>query len=329
MLAIVACSKSFSEPFIAFQNPAGFPEPAYNFSANTITKEGFELGRKLFYDPILSRNNMISCGSCHLQTSAFTHHGHDVSHGIDDRLGIRNSPPIMNLAWSTSFMWDGGVVDLDLQPIVPITSHVEMDEDMGKVIEKLNTHATYPALFKSAFGNSKITTAAFLKGLSQFMLLCNSTNSKYDSVKSNSGVTFSKDEQEGYAIFINKCNACHKEPLFTVHSFRNNGIGKGIIDDKGRYDITLNEADSYKFKVPSLRNLGYTAPFMHDGRFRTLEQTLDHYTDHVQISPTLDPILQNGTTGIPLNTEEKRKLITFLNTLNDRDFILNRNLSEQ
>lgn len=232
VILIVACSKSFIEPFIAFQNPPGFPEPVYNFSANTISKEGFELGRKLFYDPILSRNTTISCGRCHLQTSAFTHHGHDVSHGIDDKLGIRNSPPIMNLAWSTSFMWDGGVVDLDLQPIVPVTSHVEMDEDMGKVLEKLNTHAAYPALFKSAFGNSTITTAAFLKSLSQFMLLCTSINSKYDSVKSKSGVTFSKGEQEGYAIFITKCNACHKEPLFTDNSFRNNGIGKGIIDDK-------------------------------------------------------------------------------------------------
>ena len=121
LASIVACKKEVIEAFAGFQQPANFPAPLYRFENNPVTKEGFELGRKLFYDPILSANNTISCGNCHVQTSAFTHHGHSVSHGIEDRLGTRNSPPIMNLAWSNSFMWDGGIGDLDLQPIAPIT----------------------------------------------------------------------------------------------------------------------------------------------------------------------------------------------------------------
>ncbi|MCH5598193.1 cytochrome-c peroxidase [Niabella ginsengisoli] len=184
IVIISACSKDvvIEKFFPGFNRPVHFPEPAYNIAGNTITKDGFELGRKLFYEPRLSRNNTISCGSCHIQSSSFTQHGHDVSHGIDDRLGRRNSPPIMNLAWNTSFMWDGGVFDLDLQPIVPITAHEEMDEKLSNVISKLQTHSEYPALFKKAFGSDQITTASFMKALSQFMLMCVSSNSKYDSV---------------------------------------------------------------------------------------------------------------------------------------------------
>ncbi len=133
---------------MGFQKPVNFPDPVYHFSTNNITKDGFELGRKLFYDPVLSANNTISCGECHIQTSAFTHHGHTVSHGIFDRMGTRNSPPIMNMAWNTSFMWDGGIVDLDLQAISPITNHVEMDETMPNILTKLRSSSEYPALFK-------------------------------------------------------------------------------------------------------------------------------------------------------------------------------------
>ncbi len=148
---LVACSKEMIDRFEGFQKPSHFPEPAYHFSTNPITENGFKLGRKLFYEPRLSRNNTVSCGSCHIQSSAFTQHGHDVSHGIDDRLGTRNSPPIMNLAWMPTFFWDGGVFDLDLQPVVPITNHVEMDETIPNVLNKLRNHPGYPGLFKKAF----------------------------------------------------------------------------------------------------------------------------------------------------------------------------------
>jgi len=328
---IYACRKEIMEaPFFGFEVPENFPQPSYHFSTNPVTKGGFELGRKLFYDPLLSRNSTISCGSCHLPSSAFTHHGHSVSHGIDDRLGTRNTPPIMNLAWYSSFMWDGGVFDLDLQPIAPLTNHVEMDETMGNVIAKLSSSGSYPLLFKKTFGTEEITSASVLKALSQFMLMCVSSNSKYDSVMRKQNKAFNSDEQKGYILFQKKCGSCHTEPLFTDNSFRNNGIGPGIADDKGRNLITLNDSDSYKFKVPSLRNLKYTAPYMHDGRFYTLEAVLEHYSKGVQISPGLDPILQkNGQKGIHMDDNEKASLIAFLKTLNDPSFITDKKLAEQ
>lgn len=312
--------------FLGFKQPANFAPAVYKLENNTITQAGFELGRKLFYEPRLSRNNTISCGDCHIQTSAFTHHGHDVSHGIDDRLGSRNAPPVMNLAWNPTFMWDGGVFDLDLQPIVPITNPVEMDETMENVLKKLREHPQYPALFKKAFGTEEINTARMMKAMSQFMVMLVSANSKYDKVMRKEGETFTAEEQEGYVIFQQKCSNCHQEPLFTDHSFRNNGIGAGNNDDKGRYDATLNPDDMYRFKVPSLRNLAYTAPYMHDGRLLTLDAVLNHYTGEVQHMPTLDPLLENG---IGLTGDERVKLLAFLYTLNDKEFITDRRFSEQ
>ncbi len=332
LAGIVACRKAFTEAaFSGFQSPSNFPVPAYHFSTNNITKDGFELGRALFYETMLSANNTISCGSCHIQTSAFTHHGHSVSHGILDRMGTRNSPPIMNLAWNKTFMWDGGVFDLDLQAIAPITNHVEMDESMANVLNKLRASAKYRGLFAKAYGNDDITTANFLKSLSQFMLMCVSSNSKYDSVmRHEGGTSFTKDEQEGYGIFKQKCSACHAEPLFTDQSFRNNGISISNTNDLGRYLITQDDKDKYTFKVPSLRNLEYTAPYMHDGRFFTVDAVLDHYTNQVQQTPNLDALLQmNGVTGITITTAEKKLIGAFLNTLNDRSFLLDKRFSEQ
>lgn len=330
-ISIYACKKEVIETFASFQKPTNFPEPVYHFSTNAVTKDCFELGRKLFYDPILSANNTISCGSCHIQTSAFTHHGHSVSHGIFDRMGTRNSPPIMNLAWNTSFMWDGGIFDLDLQAIAPITNHVEMDETMANVLNELRNSSQYPALFKKAYGTDEITTSNFLKALSQFMVMCVSSNSKYDSVMRNEGEkSFTPDEQQGYTIFKQKCSTCHKEPLFTDNSFRNNGISISSVNDEGRYLITQSDADKYKFKVPSLRNLTYTAPYMHDGRFFTVEAVLDHYASQVQQTPNLDPVFQQGTQlGIPLTAVEKQQLIAFLQTLNDKTFVTDKRFSEQ
>ncbi len=329
LVMAVACSKTAVDTFAGFVSPSHFPNPEYRVDNNLVTKDGFALGRKLFYDGILSKNNQVSCGFCHIQSAAFTHHGHDVSHGIDDRLGKRNSPPIMNLAWRKSFMWDGGVNDLDLQPIAPITNHVEMDEDLGNVLSKLRNSATYPGLFRKAFGTDEITTARLMKALSQFMIMCVSSHSKYDSVLQNQS-TFTADEKAGYQIVQQKCAGCHKEPLFTDESFRDNGIYIGYNNDSGRYSVTLNPTDLYKFKVPSLRNLGYTAPYMHDGRFYTLQVVLDSYSSDVHNKPNLDPLLkQNGVLGIPLSATEKAQIIAFLNTLNDKTFINNPQLSEQ
>lgn len=329
LFGVLACSKEMIDRFAGFQQPVNFPEPVYNIAGNEVTKEAFELGRKLFYEPRLSRNNTVSCGSCHIQSSAFTQHGHDVSHGIDDRLGRRNSPPIMNLAWMPAFMWDGGVFDLDLQPIVPITAHEEMDETIPNILNKLRSHTDYPGLYQKAFGSSEITTATTMKALSQFMIMCISSDSKYDSVMRGKS-SFTVEEQAGYTLFKQKCNSCHSEPLFTDNAFRNNGIAIGLNNDEGRSEVTLNPLDRYKFKVPSLRNVQFTAPYMHDGRFYTLAAVLDHYSGQVQNTPNLDSVLnQSGTLGIPLTADDKTKLLSFLRTLSDRKFISNPLLAEQ
>jgi len=314
IIFLFACSKTENiEAFIGFKKPDHFPQPVYKLENNEISQAGFELGRKLFYEARLSRNNTVSCGFCHLQTAAFTHHGHDVSHGIDDRLGSRNSPPIMNLAWNTTFMWDGGVFDLDLQPVVPITNPVEMDETMENVLNKLRNTAPYPALFKRAFGSEDITTARMLKAMSQFMVMLVSDQSRYDSVVRKQAV-FTVAEEKGYSLFQQKCSSCHKEPMFTDYSFRNNGIGAGPNNDEGRYAITLNPDDRYKFKVPSLRNLAYTAPYMHDGRLYTLNAVLEHYNSEL-------------TGG--LSDDDRNYLLAFLNTLNDKHFITDKRFSEE
>lgn len=317
--------------FLGFQKPANFPEPVYKLENNKVTEAGFLLGRSLFYEPRLSRNNTISCGSCHIQSSGFTQHGHDVSHGIDDLLGTRNSPPIMNLAWNSAFMWGGGIYDLDLQPIAPITTHVEMDETLDNVMAKLRLVAKYPTMFKAAFGTEEINTARLMKALSQFMVMCVSANSKYDKVmRKEAGQSFTADEQAGYALFQAKCSTCHKEPLFTDGSFRNNGLAPSPINDLGLYTATLLETDRYKFKVPSLRNLSYTTPYMHDGRFLTLNGVFNHYNDEVQQTANLDPLLQqNGKPGISLTADDRIKLTAFLKTLDDADFVTRKDLAEQ
>lgn len=315
IITVIACNRDAVEHVFSFEQPANFPAPVYHFNTNEISQAKFELGRKLFYEPRLSRNNTVSCGTCHIQASAFTHHGHDVSHGIDDRLGSRNSQSVMNMAWSNTFFWDGGVFDLDLQPIVPITNPVEMDETVENVMNKLRAHDQYPGLFNKAFGSEEINTERMMKALSQFMVMLVSANSKYDKVMRKEGEIFTADEQKGYEVFQTKCASCHKEPLFTDHSFRNNGIGIGFNNDVGRFSVTLNEADKYTFKVPSLRNLSYTSPYMHDGRFITVEAVLKKYN--------------GGELGITLSDEEQTQLVAFLKTLDDVEFINDKRFSEQ
>ena len=323
---------------IVWTKPANFPDPVYDMSRNPLTEEGVELGRFLFYDGILSRTNQIGCGTCHQQVAAFTHHGHELSHGVDDLLGVRNSPAIQNMAWNTSFFWDGGVHDLDLVPFNPIENPVEMGEKVSNVITKLrNTPLAtskipvdYPKMFKKAFGTEEINSERMMKALSQFMLTMVSANSKYDYYAKGDLTAFNAQEKAGLTIFKNKCGSCHSGELFTDNSFRNNGLVPVRINDEGRFAINAVEADKYKFKVPSLRNVGLTAPYMHDGRYRTLEEVLDHYSDSVKKSSTLDPVFlhADGTTGIVLSPSEKVSVIAFLKTLNDDQFIQNVKLSD-
>jgi cytochrome c peroxidase len=325
----LSCGKEKENTFAGFVAPSHFPKPLYKFENNVITQEKFELGRQLFYDPLISYDKTISCGSCHIQTSAFTHHSHTVSHGIFDQLGIRNAPAVMNLAWAPSFMWDGGITDLDLLPIAPITNHVEMGDTMSNVIHKLNAHPTYPSRFKKAFGDEKVNTANFLKALSQFMVMCTSTQSKYDDVV-NGKATFTADEKAGYNIFKSQCASCHKEPLFTDYSYRNNGLKPSNINDVGRSLVSLDNNEKYKFKVPSLRNIEHTKPYMHDGRYRTLQAAIEHYKNNVTDMETLDPLLKSDKKiGLLLTESDVSLLEKFLLTLSDKSFLTNPILSEQ
>ena len=310
--------------FKGFSVPSNFPQPTYNFVNNPVTEAGFSLGKRLFYDEILSFDGTIACATCHIQTSAFTQHGHDLSHGINDLLTLRNTPPVQNMAWKRFFMLDGGVLNLDLFAINPITAHNEMGETMANVLQKLRNHKEYPVLFEKAFGSKEINTERLLKALSQFQVMCISADSKYDKVKRNEGVQFTVDEQAGYSVFLQKCESCHKEPLFTNEAFTNNGIPIVNPEDKGRAAITLNPNDEYRFIVPSLRNVVETAPYMHSGKIRTLSDVLDHYSTGMIDHPTLDSIFRtpNGL-GIPLTSEEKRVLTQFLHTLTDQNFLKN------
>ena len=237
--------------------------------------------------------------------------------------------PVFNAIFKKTFFWDGGVHNIDLIALNPIKNPVEMDEDPAKVIEKLNAHPEYPSLFKKAFGTSQITSKEFLQAMSQFMAMLISADSKYDQFMKGSA-TFSLDETTGYALFKDKCASCHSGELFSDFSFRNNGLTADFTNDQGRYDVSLKEEDIGKFKVPSLRNIAKTGPYMHSGKFTKLSEVLDYYGSGVKNSNTLDPILtKNGQLGIPLNQDEKAQIIAFLMTLTDTDFLHNPDFSEQ
>lgn len=302
---------------IAFSIPNHFPSPHYNSSQNKVTTNGFLLGRRLFYDVRLSSDNSISCASCHHQAAAFSDAGMALSIGVDHKIGVRNSPGLFNLAWNTSFMWDGGINHIEIMSLAPLTDPNEMNMDMSELLEKLATIPEYPNLFNKAFGSTEITDQRLFYALTQFMVMLVSSESRYDKY-SKGQVQFSTDEIAGLALFNQYCIDCHGTPLFTDYSFRNNGLV--LNDDNGREQITLNAADRGKFKVPSLRNVALTYPYMHDGRFATLEEVLDHYRFGIVESETLDPLLVNG---IQLSSTEKIQLIQFLNTLSDHEYSTN------
>jgi cytochrome c peroxidase len=305
-----------------FKVPAGWPEPVYNFTKNPLSAQKIEIGRILFYDPVLSGNNMVSCASCHSPYHAFTHIDHALSHGIDDRIGTRNSPALMNLAWQNKFMWDGAIHHLDMQALAPLSHPDEMGSSIDSAIDRIQARKRYRELFYAAYGDTAITGERVLKCLSQFMLTLVSAHSKYDKVmRQEQGISFTEQEQKGYLIFKANCASCHTEPLFTNGGFENNGLAPDTsLHDMGRMKVTGKTSDALKFKVPTLRNCELTYPYMHDGRYRNLQMVLFHYTRTVQQSPTLSAHLKKK---IVLNEQEKGQLIAFLKTLTDEEFVKN------
>lgn len=300
--------------------PDYFPKPVYDFKKNPLKQSTVDLGRKLFYDPILSRDHTISCSSCHLSHQAFSHAGNHLSKGIEDGIGDRNSPAIFNLAWQKTFMWDGSVVNIDVQALAPINHPKEMGEDINVVVRKLNQSKEYKILFYKSFGDSLATSERVMKALSQFQLTIVSANSKYDKVKQGKA-KFTASENKGYQLFKGNCSSCHSEPLFSTYEFANNGLSyNSELKDNGKWNKTFEPADKMMFKIPSLRNLAYTYPYMHDGRFKTLNEVLEHYENGIVKSPTLAKQLEKP---IIFNPKEKEDLLAFLATLNDSVLVSN------
>ncbi len=335
LLLIDACKKKdttaetpFTTTPIKFTVPAGWPQPPTDiFANNPVTEEGFALGRKLFYDTRLSIDNTVACANCHQQFAAFATYDHDFSHGLNNVHTFRNAPALFNLAWMQQMHWDGGINHIEVQPLAPITNPIEMGETIEHVIEKLKADTAYPKLFAKAYGSTEITSQKMLKALAQFMGIIVSNNSKYDKVKRGEA-SFTASEQSGYTVYQSKCAGCHPEPLFTDNSFRNNGLPVNTgLNDYGRMRITGNASDSLKFKVPSLRNIGLSLPYMHDGRFNSVGSVIDHYrTGIVTTQPTLDPLLVNR---ISISNTEKNDLIYFLFALTDSTFTKDPRFSQQ
>jgi cytochrome c peroxidase len=306
--------------------PDHFPPAHYNFETHTYSKKGFELGRKLFFDPVLSVDESISCGSCHHQKDAFADGGKALSVGVFGQTTDRNSPPIMNMAWNTSFMWDGGINHIEVQPFAPLINPKEMGEDLNHVLTKLLDHPEYPALFEQAFGKTPLDDQQFFWALAQYMGNLVSSDSKYDQYLLGE-VPFTETEQQGYNLFRAHCEACHQEPLLTDYGFHNNGLDTLFLD-VGRFAISQQADDMGTFKTPSLRNIMLTAPYMHDGRFEHILDVIDHYSHGIKNSPTLSPALHGHIGGIGMSDAEKQALLSFLETLTDYEFISDPELAE-
>jgi len=303
---------------IPFVYPDNYPQPVYNFEGNPLTKEGFELGRKLFYDGQLSIDGNYPCVGCHHQVAVFGTYDHDLSHGYNEQHTMRNAPPLFNLAWKKEFHADGKYGSLESEFIHPITASNEMAETIDHVLEKLRRDTSYNHFFKKAFGTHTVTLPRVQKALSQFVLLLVSGNTKFDKYKRGLAV-FTDYEERGYQIYQSQCASCHPEPMFTDLSYRNIGLPLNpFLNDYGRMIVTGQKEDSIKFRVPSLRNVSLTYPYMHDGRFHSLKACLEHYRDGIQQSATLDPMLTNG---IQLNNSQIIDVVAFLRTLTDSTLV--------
>ena len=301
--------------------PYGFPDMIIP-EDNPMTFEGVELGRKLFNDPILSANNTLACINCHMPESSFSD-PNQFSTGIDGFLGNRNSSALINLGWSSSFNWDGSVKSLEEQAFEPVTNSLEMHNSWNNVENTLNQDEEYLLLFKQAYNIDYIDSTHVVMAIAQFERTLISNNSKFDKYSRGEEV-FTKSELNGFAIFNSEkgdCFHCHGTSLFTDNLFHNNGLDVEPFLDLGLGKITENTSDNGKFKTPSLRNIEVSSPYMHDGRFETLEEVIDHYDSGGHFSSTVDPLMKKLGVGLNLTNQEKSDLIDFLRTFTDYDYI--------
>lgn len=310
--AIVVARRADDHDSARIPQPPGFPARVYR-GGPCISDSAVEaLGAMLFEDPILSVDSSTSCESCHQPFAAFAHIDHALSHGVEGRIGRRNVPALQNHAWQTSFMWDGSIANLDMQSLSPITGHEEMSENLDHLLQKLNTHPTYPQRFAVAFGSDTITIPRVLRALGRFVAGLVSSNSRYDRAMRGED-TLTENEQRGLRHFRRHCASCHTEPLFTNNGFASNGLQPNpAFPDSGRILVTHDAQDLFRFRVPSLRNIMRTHPYMHDGRFKRLRDVLAHYSNTAALPDHTDPRVR--AIG-PLTDVERKDIIAFLMTL--------------
>ncbi|WP_197076691.1 cytochrome-c peroxidase [Hymenobacter terrenus] len=316
--------------------PDNFPNPLPVPANNPLTEEGVALGRQLFYETALSVNSEVACSSCHRQELAFTD-GLARAVGVNGAVSPRSSMSLANLLWEPKLTWDGAVTTLESQARIPIEKPVEMHQSLAVGVARLQLLPKYPPLFNKAFGSSTITEENILKALAQFERTLISGNSRYDQFRRGDRTALSSYEQQGLVLFSThptgtlrggNCSDCHSGDLQTNHTFSNNGLDRAFLD-LGLGALTGQPTDNGKFRVPTLRNIALTAPYMHDGRFSTLEEVVSHYNEHVVLnSPNIDPLMLNTTNDprqtsftLDLTTDEKAKIVAFMRTLTDDTFI--------
>jgi cytochrome c peroxidase len=309
-----------------FRVPAGFPIPALPRD-NPLTIEGVALGRQLFHEKLLSRDNTLSCASCHNETQAFSDSPHRFSKGVDGQEGTRNAMPLFNLAWKREFFWDGRASSLRQQVLMPIQDGKEMHEPLNELVGKLVAAPGYADQFEKAFGSREVNADRVARAIEQFVLTLESSDSKFDRALKGR-VELTEEEKRGFELFMTEydprrgltgadCFHCHGGPLFSDFRFTNNGLDTNPTDT-GRERVTGNALDKGKFAIPSLRNVALTGPYMHDGRFQTLEEVVDHYCTGTKRSATLDPNLaKHPDVGVPLDADDKKALVAFLKTLTE------------
>ncbi len=314
----------------AFTIPENFPRVMID-PDNPMTKEGIELGKQLFFDKRLSGNNQISCATCHRPELSYSDGAALNNIGVSGTTLLRHSPALINMAWANNgLFWDGGATNLESQAFGPLTAHDEMAQNLFELIEELIVVPEYVQLFDKAF-RAPVTAANIVKALAQFQRSLVSANSRYDKyVRKEAGGFLSDEEKQGMLLVQLKCQPCHATDLFTDNLYHNNGLDDDFsdagVDDiyLGRARVTYSDKDIGAYKTSTLRNIMVTAPYMHDGRFATIESVLMHYSEGVKYSPSLAAEMfqkENGEAGIPLSETEKKNIIAFMKALTDTGFL--------
>ena len=288
---------------------------------NPLLADRVALGERLFFDPALSRDASVSCGSCHLPELAFSD-GRAKSVGVEGRVGLRNAPSLLNVAYRTSLFWDGGALFLESQALVPLEDHREMDLPVDEALERLRAHPEYPALFAGAFDGEAPSVRTLTYALAAFQRTLVSAPTAFDRALAGDPSGLDVEARAGLALFQTHCASCHAGPHLTTERFENNGAA--VTDaDPGRERITFSAADRGTFRVPSLRGVARTAPYFHDGRFASLEAVVAHYDRGGDATPGQDPRVR----PLRLSAAERAALVAFLRSLDDRPAPVDRRLN--